>query len=264
MHKFGILLFGYIRSNHIGVVLESLKKQNALKYVDVWLDGHQGVRDIRLKCQEVREVVSRYSVNNVYAHNGALGFRKLILQALSKSLSEYDHLMILEDDCFPNREAVEIFQSELIEIVSRDEIFSVYGSPFLVPEESETCTRFQGWGWGTTSKKMEPYLEQLIKCYSMTEEMYLNFTNSVLKKEIIEKLDITYPREPTRTLSRFFAWDETLALLTALEGKVHKKTTKRTIYNFGASGDSMRFKDEKGYLDPPYNMVKYDEIWNYY
>ena len=266
MNKFGILVFGCTRDKHINVVLESLKKQNALKHVDVWLDGHQGVGEKRLKCKKVFDVVSKYDVNNLYPHNGSLGFRKLIIQALSKAINEYDYLMILEDDCFPTRDAVEIFQKELLEIENEDDIFSIYGHPFLVKGEGKIFTRFQGWGWGTTSKKLEIFLEQLVKCYSMTEEMYLNFTAAALSKDVIEKLDVTYPRQPTKTLNSFFAWDETLALLTVLSGKVHKKTYKRTIFNFGADEESTRIRgdDIDIYLDPPYNIVKYEDIWSFY
>lgn len=264
MKEFGILLFGHTRSECIDVVLKSLQKQDALQYVDVWLDGHQGVTQVREKCIEVQNVVESYPVSSVRSHNGALGFRKIIIQALKLSVQKYKYLMVLEDDCFPTRDAVSIFRNEIAGIENNENIFSVYGHPFLVKNEGEICTRFQGWGWGTTSNKLEPILDQLIKCYSLPEEEYLKFTRTVLTKEMIKVLDITPNRQPTNTLTKFFAWDETIALLTALQGKFHKKTSKRTIYNFGGSEDSERFKSVQMFKQPPFNMVAFDEIWDYF
>jgi len=262
--EFGILLFGFSRPLYIADVLQSLEKQGALQYVDVWLDGHQGSPDLKAKVELVHEVVSKFPVNKIYKHNGNLGFRKLVLQALSEASAKYDHIMILEDDCFPTHDAVEVFKRELKKIEYEPDTFSIYGHPFLVDAESETCARFQGWGWGTTSAKLEPFLKQLVDCYSLTEERYLSFVKEVFTEEVKSKIDITPPRLPSHTLPRFFAWDETLGLLTALAGKTHKKTPSRTIYNFGACQDSSRFKNVEWYVKPPFNMVSHENIWDYY
>lgn len=264
MDDFGILLFGHTRPLFIADVLDSLKRQEALDSVHVWLDGDQGNPELLRKVELVSDVVSNFPVASVTRHRGALGFRKLILLALIDAVARFRHIMILEDDCFPTREAVNTFKSELKSIEHDDSIFSVYGHHFLVPAEGEVITRFQGWGWGTTSDKLKPFLENLIDCYSLPESQYLKFVERVLTKEVRARLDVTPPRLPSHTITRFFAWDETLALLTALEGLTHKKTPTRTIYNFGASEDSSRFKNAGWYANPPFNMVPHAEIWNYY
>lgn len=264
MEDFGIIVFGHTRPLFLADVLKSLEKQNALKFVNVWLDGHQGVPETKQKTEMVAKVAEKFPVAKVYKHNGALGFRKMILQALSIAVQQYRHIMVLEDDCFPTQDAVEIFRQELEQIENMDDVFSIYGHHFLMPAEKETITRFQGWGWGTTSAKLKPFVDQLIQCYSLTEERYLAFVAESLTDDIKARLDVTPPRLPSHTLERFFAWDETLALLTAMSNKVHRKTPKRTIYNFGASEDSSRFKSVGWYSKPPFNMVSHDEIWNYY
>jgi len=264
MDEFGILVFGHTRPMYIADVLKSLQLQNSLDNVCVWLDGHQGVPELKHKVELVRNVVSKFPVARVYAHNGTLGFRKLILQALSIAANNYRHLLILEDDCFPTKNAVEIFKRELKETEDNDEIFSVYGHPFLVPAEKKYCTRFQGWGWGTSSEKLKPFLDQLIDCYSMTEEQYLQFVHRHLTKDVLARLDVTPPRQPSHTLTKFFAWDETLALLTAVGNKKHKPTSERTIYNFGACKDSSRFKNSAWFAAPPFNMIRHEDIWNYF
>ncbi len=264
MNNFTILLFGHTRPLFIADVLKSLQKQNALEYVQVWIDGHQGISNTQYKTNQVYQVVSQFPVKKIHRHNGNLGFRKMMLQALSEAVCQYQYIMVLEDDCFPTHNAVKTFQQELKNIEHNDDIFSVYGHPFNVKAENEFCSRFQGWGWGTTRQKLSPFLEQLIDCYSLTEERYLEFVHKNLSKEVLARLDITPPRNPSRTLTRFFAWDETLALLTALANKKHKKTPQRTIYNFGASSDSSRFDNVDVFASPPFNMVSHEVLWDYF
>lgn len=264
MKELGILVFGHTRPLMLADVLESLKLQHAIGNVEVWLDGHQGIADLRNKVELVRRVVDNFDVAEKRYHNGQIGFRKMILQALTSAVVKYKKIIVLEDDCFPTKDAVSQFDKELAQIASDENVFSVYGHPFLMAEENGYCNRFQGWGWATTSKKLTPFLEKLIDCYSISEEDYLNFVEASLTPDILVRLDVTPPRLPTVTLRDFFAWDETLALLTAIERKVHKVSTKRIVYNCGVSQDSSRFKQIKLFSKPPFNMVAHDEVWGYF
>lgn len=257
-------MFGHARPLYIADVLRSLEKQKSLQFVHVWLDGHQGNPELKLRTEAVADVVSNFSVARICQHSGNLGFRKMMLQALSDAVSNFEHIMVLEDDCFPGRDAVRTFMDELDSIENSPDIFSVYGHPFLVPAENATITRFQGWGWGTTRDKLMPFLDELIECYSLSEEAYLQFVASVMTPEIVARLDVTPPRLPTNTLRKFFAWDETLALLTALRGKVHKPTDHRTIFNFGAGADAGHFRNVDSYRQPPFNMITHAEVWDHY
>ncbi len=259
-----ILVFGHTRPLHLSDVLSSLEKQGAISCVDVWLDGHQSIRDIQYRLQLVNEVVRGFDVRQVVAHNGMLGFRKLMLHALDHASRNYRYVIVLEDDCFPVRDAIEVFLEELRAIENNENIFSVYGHHFLVPGEGETFGRFQGWGWATTSEKLQQHVSDLIYLYSLRESEYLEFVSQALSPEIIQRLDLTPERQPTDVIRHFFAWDETLALLTALAGQVHKKTFKRVIYNFGACEDSSRFDNVEDFLRPPFNMVSHESVWDYY
>jgi hypothetical protein len=264
VQDFGILLLGCARPLHIAEVLEGLKRQDALAYVHVWIDGHQGDPELKKKTEKVANVVSGYAVAEVYRHQGNLGFRKLILQALTFAVREFKHILVLEDDCFPTRDAVRVFQNELRILEGEPDIFSVYGHYFLTESETDTCSRFQGWGWGTTSDKLKPVLAELIECYSLSEAQYLEFVTNVLTSGVVARLDVTPPRQPTHTLTKFFAWDETLALLTALRGWNHRKTPSRVIYNFGVGLDASHFKYIDLYRQPPFNMISIDKLWDYY
>lgn len=264
MKDLGVMVFAHTRATLLGEMLESLKQQKALKYVDLWVDGYQGVVSTRLKVEKTHKVADNYDVAVRRYHKGGLGFRKMILQAMQSAIHNYKYIIMLEDDCFPTRDAIEIFSRELKLIEDRDDIFSVYGHPFLMAEEGGLCSRFQGWGWATTSKKLAPYVDELIRLYSMPEQHYLDEVSRTLTPELLSRLDVTPPRLPSHTLRSFYAWDETLAMLTARDGMTHKLTDKRVIYNCGMGKDASRFSGENKFLKPPFNIVDPETVWDYF
>jgi hypothetical protein len=262
--KFRILVFSHTRSDFLQIVLESLRRQEALEFTDVWIDGDQGSPTLRKKTDKTYEIAKQFGVRRIVKHRGNFGFRKIILQALYETSKEADHILVLEDDCFPTQNAVRIFRDDLKAIESEPDIFSVYGHPFYVPGEDETkFGRFQGWGWATTSKKLRTILKPLIQVYSLTEENYLKFINKALTPEILDRIEVTPGRQPSSTLKNFFAWDETLCLLSALYGYKHRRTSRRTIYNFGLGPESTHFSGDR-YRNPPFNMIEPVEVWNFF
>lgn len=261
---FGIIVFGHTRLDTLGAVLESLKRQNALAHTEVWLDGYQGNHDLKCKIEKTVELVHTYPVKHLHRQAGNFGFRKMLILGLIEMSKRYRDILVLEDDCFPTRDAVSEFRRELDLIRDDDRIFSIYGHHFLVDSEKDTCARFQGWGWATTAEKLTPMLRQLIDCYSMTEERFLRFVSSTLTAEVKARIDVTYPRQPSYVLENFFAWDETLCLLTALNDQVHKPTRTRTIYNCGMGESSTHFANIEKFRRPPFNLIMPSEVWQYF
>lgn len=261
---FGIIVFGHTRLDTLAAVLESLNRQNALKYTEVWLDGFQGNPQLKRKVEKTADLVNTFPVKHLHRQAGNFGFRKMLILGLVEMCKKYRDILVLEDDCFPTHDAVSGFRQELDLIRDDDRIFSVYGHHFLVDAEKETCTRFQGWGWATTSEKLTPLLRQLIDCYSMTEDRFLKFVNCTLTADVKKQIDVTPPRQPSYVLENFFAWDETLCLLTALNKQVHKPTRRRTIYNCGMGEESTHFADTETFRQPPFNLITPNEVWQYY
>lgn len=264
MKELGIIVFAHVRPLILADTLESLKKQGVINLVDLWIDGDQGIPHLKEKTAMTKQVGNNFNLNSRRYHRGQLGFRKLILLAMRHAASNYDKIIFLEDDCFPTKNAVEIFSNELDDIKSDSGIFSVYGHPFLMAEENNICTRFQGWGWATTSEKLTPFIDKLVNCYSMYEDQYLKFVKKAMTPDILARIEVTPPRLPSHTLNNFYAWDETLCLLTALEKKVHKLASKRIIYNCGMGEGSSRFKGRSLFFEPPYNMIESKDIWKYF
>ena len=262
--EFGIMVFGHTRTLILADLLESLNRQGAIHYVDLWVDGYQGKTDLKNKVAQTRKVGDDYAVGVRRYHQGQLGFRKLMLQAMQSAVRRYENILFLEDDCFPNRAAVDTFREDLEKVRDDDTVFSVYGHHFGLAEDGGRCSRFQGWGWATTATKLSPYVDRLIELYSISEQDYLDFTTGALTPEVRARLDVTPPRLPTDTLVNFFAWDETLALLTAMDGKWHVPTSERVIYNCGMGDGSAHFSNHQIFLNPPFNLIRPDQVWDYF
>jgi len=257
--RLGIIVFGHTRVDHIEAVLKSLASQGCANITNVWIDGHQGKQTLIDRTQRVADVAQKYNVNSIVRHNGQLGFRKILIQGLIEMSNRYESIIVLEDDCYPTSDAVDIFSKDLELIAQDPEVFSVYGHYFLTPSEGDYITRFQSWGWATTSVKLRPILHQLIDCFSMSEKKFLEFISLTLTDEIKEILDVTPPRNPSVCLERFFAWDETVALLTGLMGMKHMKASKRIVYNIGLD-EGEHFSDKPIFRLPPFNMLTLKEV----
>lgn len=260
----GVAVFAHDRPANVSIVLESLVRQDAADCVHVWIDGDQGNREKKKRVDETEFVVSRYPVKEVIRNRGNFGFRKMMLIAARQMAMRYSKLVFLEDDCFPSRDAIKTFAEELDRISRDPSVFSIYGHPFYVIGEEKKFYRFQGWGWGTTSEKLLPVWNELEKLYLMDEKTYLAHVNSLLTSEVKDRIDVTPGRQPTETLRKFFAWDESVCLITAIHGLSHEKTPNRIIYNFGIGDTSTHFDDVRKYRLPPFNLISRDEVWAYY
>lgn len=260
----GIAVFAHDRANFVSNVLHALELQGASGLVHVWIDGDHGNAGKRVRVDLVHDCVQKFPVKAIHRNRGNFGFRKMMLLSMRYMMERYDKILFLEDDCFPVSGAVDGFSGALSAMKTEPDVFSVYGHPFGVRDEDRGVARFQGWGWATTSEKLRPVWDRLMDCYLKTEEEYLDFVRANLTPEIQEQIDITPGRLPSETLTKFFAWDETLCLLTAMEGMRHQLTQSRLIYNFGAGADAAHFHDIDYFREPPFNMVSMDEIWAHY
>lgn len=256
--RLGIIVFGHTRDRHIEAVLKSLQAQGVIDVTNVWIDGHQGKKALIDKTENVARVVGQYQVRDFVRHSGQLGFRKMLIHGLTHMVNNYESIIVLEDDCYPTKEAISVFESELKTIALDPSVFSVYGHHFLTPSEDEYVNRFQGWGWATTDDKLKPILHQLIDCFSMRESDFLEFVSKLLTAQVRDRIDVTPPRNPSVCLEHFFAWDETVALLTGVMGLRHKKTSKRVIYNAGME-EGEHFSDKPLFRSAPFNMLTLSE-----
>lgn len=261
--RFGIAVFTHTRYEHLELILASIKAQGFLPEVNIFIDGHQNKGSLKQMTDKCKNVAKGSGINNslIFKRNSLLGFRKAILHGLVHMTNNYESFLVLEDDCYPLKDGINTIKSDLESISNNPSVFSVYGHRFeMESENSGYCTRFQGWGWATTAAKMAPVLKELIYLYSLDERDFLEFIQYSMSNEIRNRLNVTPPRNPTDCLDCLFAWDETISLLCALKGLVHKPTQKTSIINFGIDIGESDFSDSDRFRLPPYNMKSISDI----
>lgn len=263
MDDFGILVFGHRRPEHLRLVLESLKRQGALGAVHVWIDGYSHSPELAPRVEATRALEREFAVAGWTNCNGRYGIERLMLDGLRFMADRYRDILVLEDDCFPTVDAIELFRQELDEVRHDPTIYSVYGHHFRVPGETpgEPFPRFQGWGWATTAEKLRPVLEELRRKFLMPEPEYLAWTEASLTPEVVARLDVTPGRNVVPLLRKQYSWDSATALVTALAAQSHRPTRSRIVYNCGAGDQSGHFpRLGDGLRAPPFNMVGLDEV----
>jgi hypothetical protein len=262
----GILVLGFNRPRHLEFVLESLRRQDKLANVHVWIDGTQGRGEYLGANAKTAEVAQRYPTREVRQHKGHIGIEKLMIDSLSEMTVNYDRVLVLEDDCFPLNGAVEIFEGELEQIAGKRDIYSVYGHFFgTEPPGCREFSRFQGWGWAAHSYQVRQLLPQLREMFLMDEKSYLQHVESLLTPSIRVKLDQTPGRDVLDVLAAQFSWDSATALLTAIAEQNHRRTAVPAVVNTGITPKIGHFRrDEPRFRKPPFNMITIDEAWEFF
>ena len=265
MNDLGILVFGHRRAGLMRNLLESLRRQGVLDRTHVWVDGIAHAAEITPKVEAVRALRREFPTARWVNCHGRLGIEKLMLDGLTAMARDHRDIVVLEDDCFPTADAIEVFRSTLDEVRDDAGIYSVYGNPFGTEGDALVFPRFQGWGWATTRDKLLPVLAQLKSMFMMSEPEYLAWTAKVMTPAIRSRLDVTGRRNVTAVLGRQFSWDSATTLLTALLGLQHRRTTHRIVYNCGSGEDSGHFRAQVDeYRAPPFNMIGADEVWQHF
>jgi len=256
----GVLVLGYNRPSFLELVLKSLQQQNALPLTHVWLDGASGRASLISGVSECREVASRFPIAELRAHSGHLGIERLMLDGLSSMMQLYDRILVIEDDCIPVLNAVELFSDVLDQTRSRSDVFSTYGHWFMVPAEGATITRFQGWGWAIHTDQLRPIMKDLTDLYALSEKNYLAEIKRRMTPSIRARLDVTPGRNVISVMESFFSWDSCMSFLTAERNLLHAKTAQRAIYNCGMGVGGGHFGRQDIFRAPPFNMVLPEEI----
>lgn len=264
--KLGILVLGYNRPRHLQTVLESLSLQEQLDDVHVWIDGSQGRGEYQGANVKAAGIARRYETRELRVHRSHLGIEKMMLDALDYMTALYSRLLILEDDCFPIRGAVETFEAELAKVHFKPEVYSVYGHHFgIEPPQTPDFPRFQGWGWGAHSDRIQNLLPELRDLFMMSEQDYCAYVADNLNEDIQARLDTTPGRNVLNVLGQYYSWDSATSFLTAQHNMVHRRTKRPVIVNTGFSEGIGHFQQDKPFLrKPPFNMIQLSEAWERY
>ena len=258
-----ILVFGHQRPSALGYVLEGLRRQDALRFTQVWLDGHQEHPELVRKVLQCQQLELWFPDAEWVKYGSHRSLCMVLITALERAVERYSRIVVLEDDCFPAQRAVATMGEALDAIESDPCVFSVYGHHFNDEREGETTTAFQCWGWGTTAEKLRPVLRQLKQLWHMDEPDCVRWINERMTPQIRQRMDVFPGRSCSDILRKRFCWDAAVAFLVARAGMVNQRTSQQVVYNFGIGRDSGHFSTfEDRFLRPPFNMIREEQLVN--
>lgn len=156
-----IAIFVYNRPSHTKSVLDnlSLNKQAKNSELFVFCDGlKQNSTDvIKTAVQETRSLIeseNRFKKVTIYKHQENQGLAKSIIFGVSKVLSQYDKIIVLEDDIVPEKGFLGYMNEALNIYCDNDEVGCVHAWNYTFNKNmiSDSTFFLKGadcWGWGT-------------------------------------------------------------------------------------------------------------------
>lgn len=156
MHNTAIAIFAFRRPNHLRNLLESLRTNSGLHDFDIYLfiDGPRDSGDVPLnsKVQEIAlEYSSRIQMKVVKAERN-IGLQKSIRFKLDLLFTEYESVIVLEDDLEVSSNFLSFMSDSLDFFASDQRIASVSGYSYPLAKEASSGYLLPGadcWGWAT-------------------------------------------------------------------------------------------------------------------
>lgn len=176
------------RPNTTAVVFEEIRKYEPNRLF-VIADGPRknknGEADL---CNEVRNIIKiDWECNVTYIYSDTnLGCQKRISTGLTEVFSLVEEAIILEDDCFPNKDFFIYCEQLLDRYANNDNIMAISGNNFLdnnvkIKDSYYFSKLPHCWGWATWAKSWQKWDENLTNWPDLkrTDEFYSNFPNKV-------------------------------------------------------------------------------------
>ncbi|MBU3540804.1 glycosyltransferase family A protein [Polynucleobacter sp. UB-Tiil-W10] len=151
-----IALFVYNRPDHFKKVVESLLVNPESKYTDliIFSDGAKSDADTLLvnEVRAVAENITGFKSSKVEMQNSNLGLSRSIISGVTKILSTYDQIIVIEDDLIVAPYFLKFMNEGLSKYKDDDRVISIHG--YVYPTENILPENFflrgaDCWGWAT-------------------------------------------------------------------------------------------------------------------
>ena len=172
----GITVMAYSRPDHIQKLIYSLQ-QSEIKKFTVFVDGPDNVL-IREQQKKIFDVINKvdWAVVDVIKRPVNLGLRRSIVSALTEQFLKYEKVILIEDDCIPDKDFFYYMIKSLDLYKNNDRVRSVCGYQLPLgleqPNNIKTIasSRFIPWGWGTWRDQWQDYETDLIYLHQKIHE----------------------------------------------------------------------------------------------
>ena len=82
----------------------------------VFLDGCLHRSEFKTQVLECRKLQDKYPEALFIVNNGSYGIERLMIQGLQYASLNFDNIIVLEDDCFPTFDAIDLFLEALLSL----------------------------------------------------------------------------------------------------------------------------------------------------
>ena len=163
-----VILFVYNRPEHTKKTVEALSKNRGASETDLFIfsDGPKNEKAVS-RVLQTREFIDsvgekyNFKSTTVFKSEDNRGLATSVILGVTKIISKYDKVIVLEDDLVTSRDFISYMNDALNYFEENDDIWSIsgYNPPIEIPEEysAETYLSYRGcsWGWGTWKNKWE-------------------------------------------------------------------------------------------------------------
>ena len=168
-----IALFVYNRPEHTRRTLSYLQKNLLAEESRLFIfsDGPKSEAD-RLKVDQVRQLlkeVSGFKSVKIEERKGNLGLANSIIAGVTKLVSEYDKVIVFEDDLLSSPYTLQYFNESLTRFAKEEKVMHVGAYMYNLPNKKLPQTFFYraatSWGWATWArawKDFEPDIDRLM------------------------------------------------------------------------------------------------------
>ncbi|MER9962672.1 hypothetical protein NKJ72_17175 [Mesorhizobium sp. M0045] len=152
-----IVIFAYNRVDRLRALIESLSRcrQFHASPVQIYVDGPKDIED-SVKVNGVLRYLSSISHGNIkiVQRDSNYGLRRSIYAGVGQMLSEYDKVIVLEDDLIASEDILSYFNAALEKYASHSRVYSVCAYAPVVDRVSSFASSLilpsaHPWGWAT-------------------------------------------------------------------------------------------------------------------
>ena len=179
-----VILIAYKRAWHTAQVLNSLKEHN-IQNLFIFSDGPKDNNDLS-DVYETRLLFQRidWTTPTIIEQNKNIGLAKSIVGAVNYVFTKYDRLILLEDDCVPQKYFFDFIGECLDKYENNEKVFGISGYTVPVPEsilkkypyDLYFFPRIGSWGWATWKRAWQHFEPDLSFAYNKAKESSIDLS----------------------------------------------------------------------------------------
>ena len=181
-----VILICYNRPRHTAEVLKALSEHNA-QNLYVFSDAPKTEEDFDavLTTRKLFKSI-RWTKPKIIERTENLGLARNIVSAVDYVFEKYDRLILLEDDCVPQRYFFDFVHTCLEKYENNQRVFGISGYTVQIPDKILSdypfdlyfCPRIGSWGWATWKRAWAHHEKDLYKLIRIANEKNIDLSRA--------------------------------------------------------------------------------------